>query len=47
MELHEIEIRSDDELNSLVAKAMVTVVAAMALLVMVTVIAFHAGGTII
>jgi hypothetical protein len=47
MELHENEIRVDDEQSALVAKAMVSVVAAMALIVMATVLAFHSGGTIV
>ena len=47
MELHETEIRTNDEQSSLVAKAMVSAVVAMALIVMATVLAFHSGGTII
>jgi len=47
MELHETEVRANDEQSTLVAKAMVSVVAAMALIVMATVLAFHAGGTIV
>ena len=47
MELHETEIRMNDEQSDLVAKAMVSVVAAMALIVMATVLAFSSGGTIV
>jgi hypothetical protein len=47
MELHETEIRTNDEQSSLVTKAMVSAVVAMALIVMATVLAFHSGGTIV
>mgnify|MGYP001326775701 CR=1 FL=1 len=46
MELHETDICLSDELSSAVAKTMVTAVVAMALIVMVTVLTFYAGGTI-
>jgi hypothetical protein len=47
MELQETGNRLNDELSSLVAKAMVGAVVAMALIVMATVLAFHSGGTIV
>ncbi len=47
MELQSIEIRTNDEQSSLAAKVMVSVVAAMALVVMATVLAFSTGGTIV
>jgi hypothetical protein len=47
MELQETGNRMNDELSSLVAKAMVSAVVAMALIVMATVLAFHSGGTIV
>ncbi len=47
MELHETKIQMDDEQNSVVAKAMVSVVAIMALMVIATVLVFSAGGTIV
>ena len=47
MDLHESDIRSNDELSNLMAKAMVSVVAAMALLVMATVLVFSAGGALV
>jgi hypothetical protein len=46
MNRYETEIRNDDELSDLVAKTMVSVVAAMALVVMATVLAFWSGGGI-
>jgi hypothetical protein len=46
MNYNEVEIRNDDELSALVAKAMVSVVATMALLVMATVLAFSWSGGI-
>jgi hypothetical protein len=47
MERPETEIQRDDEQSSLVAKVMVSAVAAMALLVVATVLVFSSGGTII
>ena len=47
MNLQETSMRMNDELSSLVTKAMVSAVVAMALLVMATVLVFHSGGTIV
>ena len=47
MERYETEMRRDDEQSSLVAKAMVSVVATMALLVIATVLVFSAGRTLV
>jgi hypothetical protein len=47
LELRNAETHADDEQARLVAKAMVSVVVAMALLVMLTVVAFSSGGSII
>jgi hypothetical protein len=46
MDLQEPEVRTNDELSNLVAMAMVSAVGAMALIVMVTVLAFRSGVTI-
>ena len=47
MELYESGIRANDEQSSLVAKVMVSMVAAMAVIVVATVLAFHTGATIV
>ena len=52
MERHETEIQRtdvqrDDEQSAVIVKTMVGVVAAMALMVMLTVVAFSSGGSIL
>ena len=47
MELHETEIRNDDQQSGLVPRAMVSTVAAMALIVLATALVFHSGGAIV
>lgn len=47
MEQHETEFHRDDEQSALIAKTMVSVVAAMALVVVMTVLVFQSGGSIL
>ena len=44
---YDIEIQRDDEQSALIAKVMVSVVAAMALIVMATVVVFSSGGSVL
>ena len=46
-ETYDIEIQRDDEQSALIAKVMVSVVAAMALIVMATVVVFSSGGSVL
>ncbi|HET9660658.1 MAG TPA: hypothetical protein VFP05_10045 [Thermomicrobiales bacterium] len=47
MSRNETEVQRDDEQSAAIAKAMVSVVAAMALVMVVTVLAFQSGGSIL
>lgn len=47
MTVYETETRMNDEQSSLMARAMVSAVAAMALVVLATVLAFATGGAIV
>ncbi len=47
MERHDFDVQRDDEQSAVIAKTMVSVVAAMALLVVLTVAAFATGGSIL
>lgn len=44
MDRNEIEMQHDDEISGAVARAMVSVVAVMALIIMATVLVFSSGG---
>jgi hypothetical protein len=46
-EIQQIDVQRDDEQSAVIVKTMVGVVAAMALIVVMTVLVFQSGGTIL